>query len=301
MTTLARTRTREIAARVLATLGVALGLTTFSGHAGAIPILFDGLTFSTTCELIPPPVVVTGVTGPVTNTISSAPCAGSDFFGPYSASAQISSSSVDYGVMKMKGDATASGLDGGGVAVATLDSRDFVTYQSGALSGQGTVYASMQLLAIVNGGGNWCLAILSGASFGPEDICTLPATSTSFTSFDYDCSDSLHPCVFDFSFPVTFGTPTQLDIKLVASTAAVGPSAVSSSIDLSQSLYWAGIQSVTFGGQAVEFSLTAASGHDWTESSVPGIDASVPEPGSLALLALGLAGLGFARCRLRVS
>src|SRR5438445_400513 len=83
-------------------------------------------------------------------------------------------------------------------------------------------------------------------------------------SFDFDCSTA---CSFDFSLPVIFGTPMLLDIKLVGSAGAATFSGVlSSSLDMSQSIYWDGIQSVTFDGQPVAYSLTSASGHDWTQS-----------------------------------
>lgn len=85
-----------------------------------------------------------------------------------------------------------------------------------------------------------------------------------------------------------------LSIQLMGSTAASTASKFPfTSIDLSQSVYWDGIQSVTVDGQPVAFNLTSASGHDWIQSCVPG-NGSVPEPATLALLAAGVAGLGFA-------
>ncbi len=53
-------------------------------------------------------------------------------------------------------------------------------------------------------------------------------------------------------------------------------------LDAGHSAYWGGIQSVVdANGQSVEFSVSSASGHDWSQSSVP---ATVPLPASLVLL-----------------
>ena len=276
MTKRACTRTSNISVRLLATLGVVLGFAVISADAGAG--LAGGLLVGTDCAgiatqgLTPATPPLTGLTGSLT----SAPCA--------TGSGDVSSF-VDYGVMKTIGHATSSGALGFGQSSTHILFNDLVTFDpvNSLLIGQSaTIQAQVQLQALLTGNAQWSLDVTFGGttdSFSSDDV---------LVTLGHDCSS---PCTFDLTLGMTLGTPTLLQVDLQAVAAPIGSS---SSFDLSQSVYWDGIQSVTVDGQPVAFSLISASGHDWTLSSVPG-NGSAPEPASLALLALGLAGLGFAR------
>jgi hypothetical protein len=68
--------------------------------------------------------------------------------------------------------------------------------------------------------------------------------------------------------------------------------------DGSHSTYWNGIQAITSGGVAVtDYTLSSGSGTDYGHSFLPAAD--VPEPGTLALMAAAVTGLGAVRRRQR--
>ena len=103
-----------------------------------------------------------------------------------------------------------------------------------------------------------------------------------------NCGDAFG--TYSATVSVRLGFVQQLTIELfgVAQTGFDGVGSSPSAFDLGHSLYWAGIESVTVNGQAVnDFSLTSGSGTAYGQSLAP-----VPLPGSLIMfvpaLALGL-------------
>ena len=92
--------------------------------------------------------------------------------------------------------------------------------------------------------------------------------------------------MWNISVPITFDQAFVMDADLVttASTLAGANSTVSSFANFGNSIYWAGITSITLadGSAATEFSALGSTGFDWKASAVP-----VPEPSNAWLFFFG--------------
>jgi hypothetical protein len=90
-----------------------------------------------------------------------------------------------------------------------------------------------------------------------------------------------------FTTLVTLGTPFELGVfaRAAAGNASYGSLAVFSeaTVDFMNTITWAGISALTLNGNPVPYTLTSASGIDWTQPYAP-----VPEPTTWALWAAGL-------------
>ena len=91
-----------------------------------------------------------------------------------------------------------------------------------------------------------------------------------------------------FSATITLGTPFELGVfaRAIAGNASSGGvyQFNDATVDFSNTLSWAGITALTLGGNAAPYTLSSASGIDWTQPYT----AAVPEPRAWALWAIGL-------------
>lgn len=97
-----------------------------------------------------------------------------------------------------------------------------------------------------------------------------------------------------FTVPVVVGEYMQISAHLEGHTYAQGVSygSGSATLDMMHSLAWAGVQSVSFEGSDIAFSVQSDSGTNWQNSFA----APVPEPSAYALMAAGICLIG-AKCR----
>jgi hypothetical protein len=105
--------------------------------------------------------------------------------------------------------------------------------------------------------------------------------------------------VVSFTANITLGTAFELGVfaRAVAGNASAGGvyQFNDATADFSNTLSWAGISALTVAGNAVPYTLSSASGIDWTQPYA----APVPEPQVWALWAAGLLAVAALRTRAR--
>lgn len=209
----------------------------------------------------------------------------------------VGTSSAGNGVLKGSSIATNNGSFAGVLINSSTTTRfiDSLTVNSQGLSGKvGTITVALaptSVLSSVNGnnsginGGYVSVGFdaLSGVdSTGSLRLSSLGVEATFSGNNDGVAVPFGQRMTATWSF--RFGEPFTIRGTLI--TFAQAQIAGSAQADASHSVYWDGITSVSFGGQAVGYDVTSTSGTDWARSMVP-----VPEPGSALLLAIGLAAI----------
>jgi hypothetical protein len=248
----------------------------------------------------------------------SAAASGTVAFGPYEGSAAASLNASDYGELRMSGAATMKGA-GQADGRSIINVTDTLTLSSAGVTGAGLMTVTLLIdgaLASANNATSnvssrfqYTLSTREGGVSTPrlnnfaryDDLgasisqqCQRLGLST--TSQAGDCFGT-----FSFDIPFTFGTEFDLLIQFQgnasANTNAVLTHIGEASYDLANSVYWGGISNVRANGQTLtSFDLQSDSGYDWRMSSIPN-GGTAPEPGTLALLGLGLASLAATRRR----
>lgn len=186
------------------------------------------------------------------------------------------------------------------LAAATAGWNDVLVFtpQDPAQNGQSAVFSfdlhvSGVLTALPTGNSATSLGIAAYRDNGQNGFASWSVGGQGQGGFPYQQTVNTTVAL---QLPVTLGQPLQFGLyaRAAAGSASSGPNWISeASNDFLSTITWAGIGSLTVGGQPVAYTLGSQSGIDWSQPFVP-----IPEPGTWALLALGLAGIA-ARVRRR--
>lgn len=107
---------------------------------------------------------------------------------------------------------------------------------------------------------------------------------------------------FSFDVPIVFNAPFQLMAEMTAFTQTLttfDADLASANSNFGSSGYWGGLSAVHLadGTLLTGYSVSSASGFDWTSAYRAPAVSAVPEPGTSAMLLAGLGLLGFVRRR----
>jgi hypothetical protein len=195
---------------------------------------------------------------------------------------------VDYGIIKLF--ATSNG---GGQTTASGDNVDDLTFTD-PLVAKGTMLGVNFDVSVngtvVGGPGSsflgtacWQLNVSAGSTGVVKQACA--SDGVYIHSADGSPGDPFGSYLIHAD--VQSGVASEFDLILTISASTLHGGTATA--DLAHSFYWGGIQSVTLSGAPVSYTLTSASGTDWTRSFIPATAA--PEPAGGLVVAVLLAGM----------
>ena len=212
--------------------------------------------------------------------------------------------SADYGVLRAYAFAKSGhgvvddneNASSGGFSGASAEFHDVLTIDSPGLTGQsGSVVMSYDVEGKNTSTGTSAYDPSSELYGGSAQTTVVQRFGPVYPDYTYDVvfndgneahwgAIGQHRAVV----PFTFGSPFPISLRITAAATIHILSDLVATSDFEHTVLWGGLGAVTDGsGNAVQYSLSSGSGHDWTQPSTE----AVPEPTSMAALGLGALGL----------